>query len=205
MSHHATEDLCILRSLPGLKVFSPGDKKETAAITRYLVSHHGPTYLRLDKSAAPEIAGQDEAIEPGRIRTVREGSDLTMIATGGILEEAIIAADMLKGLGVNCRILSVHTIKPLDVDTLALAASQTGGIVTIEEHTVNGGLGGCTAEALFECGVLPKFLIRIGLRDTFASVVGSQKYLRKIYSIDAASIVQQVCVKLGISNEVVTM
>jgi transketolase len=197
-SHHATEDLAILRSLPGMLVLSPGDLWEAAECSRYLVSHRGPAYLRLDKSAAPSTVWPDEALEPGTIRTVRGGSDVTLAATGGILGEALLAADALAEQGIFCRVLSVHTIKPLDTHTLTAAASETGGIVSIEEHAVDGGLGGAIAEALMEAGVSPPFFTRMGLRNTFSSVVGSQQYLRKVYALDAAAITRTVTAKLGV-------
>jgi transketolase len=203
-SHHATEDLAILRALPNMLVLSPGDLWEAAEATRFLVSHRGPAYLRLDKSAAPATAKPSEVFRPGSIRTVREGSDVTLAATGGILEEALLAADRLANQGVSCRVLSVHTIKPIDADTLAAAAYETGGIVSIEEHGVDGGLGGAIAEALMEAGAFPSFFVRMGLRNTFSSVVGSQQYLRKVYGLDAAAIVHAVSMKLPVGVPVVT-
>lgn len=203
MSHHATEDLAILRVLPGLEVLSPCDLWEAAEATRYLVEHPGPAYLRLDKSKAPTTATPGEVFQPGKVRIVREGSDVTLAATGGILGEALEAAARLAEYGVSARVLSVHTIKPLDTETLAAAALQTSGFVTIEEHSTDGGLGGAVAEALMERGVFPGFFSRIGLRDTFSAIVGSQKYLRSIYSLDANAIVRAVTTKLGISSEVV--
>ena len=203
-SHHATEDLAILRSLPGMLVLSPGDLWEAAEAARYLLSHRGPAYLRLDKSAAPATVRHGEVFRPGFIRTVREGSDVTLAATGGILGEALLAADVLAERGVFCRVLSVHTIKPLDTDTLVTAASETGGIISIEEHAVDGGLGGAIAESLMEAGAFPGFFVRMGLHNTFSSVVGSQQYLRKVYSLDAASIVRTVSAKLSIATEVLS-
>jgi len=199
ISHHATEDISILRSLPGLEVFSPCDLWETGEITRYLIAHPGPAYLRLDKSVAPETVQDGEAFCPGKIRMVRRGSDVTLVATGGILGEALAAAEMLAEDGVSCRVLSVHSIKPLDVETLADAATETGGIVSIEEHSTAGGLGGAIAESLMEIGAVPRFFYRMGLHNTFSSVVGSQQYLRTVYSLDAASIVRTVGMKLGTS------
>ena len=198
ISHHATEDLAILRSLPNMTVFSPCDRWEAAEATRYLIAHQGPAYLRLDKSAAPVASQAGETFQPGSIRTVREGFDITLAATGGILEDALIAADVLSGLGIFCRVLSVHTIKPIDVGTLIAAASETGGIISIEEHAVDGGLGGAIAEALMDAGAAPGTFVRMGLRNTFSSVVGSQKYLRQVYSIDASAIVRTVCARLKI-------
>jgi len=203
-SHHATEDLAILRSLPDMLVLSPGDIWEAAEATRYLMTHRGPAYLRLDKSAAPASTRPGEIFLPGKIRTVREGSDVTLVATGGILGEALLAADALAERGVFCRVLSAHTVKPLDIDALIAAARETRGIVSIEEHGVDGGLGGAIAEALMEAGAFPTFFSRIGLRNTFSSVIGSQKYLRKIYSLDADSITRLVCEKMGITTEVLS-
>jgi transketolase len=203
MSHHATEDLAILRSLPGMQVFSPCDLWEAAEATRSLMSRRGPAYLRLDKSAAPVTVRHGETFLPGSIRTVREGSDVTLAATGGILGEALLAADALARQSIFCRVLSVHTVKPLDTEALTAAAQETGGIVSIEEHAVDGGLGGAIAEALMEAGVFPGFFVRMGLRNTFSSVVGSQKYLRTVYSLDAAAIIRAVSLKLGITPQVI--
>jgi transketolase len=201
-SHHATEDLAILRTLPGMLVLSPCDLWEAAEAARYLLGHRGPAYLRLDKSTAPVTARYNEIFRPGSIRIVREGWDVTLAATGGILREALLAADTLAQQGIHCRVLSVHTIKPLDTDTLVSAASETGGIISIEEHTVYGGLGGAIAESLMEAGSFPRFFVRMGLRNTFSSVIGSQEYLRKVYSLDAASITRTVNAKLGVAARV---
>jgi transketolase len=203
-SHHATEDLAILRSLPNMLVLSPGDLWEAAEASRFLVNHRGPAYLRLDKSCAPPTNLPDEVFVPGRIRVVRQGQDVTLAATGGILAEALQAAGLLASEGIEARVLSVHTIKPLDVKTLSAAARDTGGIVTIEEHTVSGGLGGAVAEALLEAGAPPRFFFRMGLRDTFSSVVGSQQYLRKVYSLDAPSIARVASSRLGIAIPALT-
>jgi transketolase len=204
-SHHATEDLAILRALPGMEVFSPCDVWEAAQIARYFVAHRGPAYVRLDKSTAPVNLRHEETFLPGSIRTIRDGTDLTLAATGGILGEAILAADALAEAGIFCRILSVHTIKPLDAFTLMAAASETGGIISIEEHAVDGGLGGAIAEVLMEAGVFPPFFFRMGLRNTFSSVVGSQKYLRSVYLLDASAIVKTVSAKLNIAAPVLSL
>ena len=198
-SHHATEDLAILRSLPHMLVLAPGDLWEAAEASRFLVDHRGPAYLRLDKSYASPTNLPDEVFVPGRIRVVRPGQDVTLAATGGILSEALQAAALLASEGMEARVLSVHTIKPLDLQTLSAAARDTGGIVTIEEHAVAGGLGGAVAEALLEAGVHPRFFLRMGLQDTFSSVVGSQQYLRKVYSLDAPSIARAASSRLGIA------
>ncbi len=192
ISHHATEDLAIMRSLPGLTVVAPGDKWEAAEATEALATQPGTSFLRLDKSAAENTQQPGEQFELGKIRQLREGDDCTLVATGGILGEALAAAEELKSKGCHCRVLSVHTLKPLDVEVLVRAARETGGLLTIEEHTVEGGLGSAVAENLMEAGVMPRHFQRIGLRNTFSSVVGSQQYLRSQYGMDRAAIVAAV-------------
>jgi len=201
-SHHATEDLAILRSLPGMLVLCPGDLWEAREATQYLLHHTGPAYLRLDKSAAPPSLRRGEVFEADKIRVVRHGSDVTLAATGGILGEALLAADLLAPEGIECRVLSVHTVKPLDVAELIDAARHTGGIVSIEEHAVDGGLGGAIAESLMEAGVCPEFFVRMGLRNVFSAVIGSQAYLRQVYSLDAAAIAGTVHEKLAVRAHV---
>ena len=203
-SHHATEDLAILRSLPGMQVFSPCDLWETEQLTQHLVTHAGPAYLRLDKSVASTQPRQDEVLTAGTIRVIRRGSDVTFIGTGGIVGEAVKAAEILSQFGLSCGVLSVHTIKPLDVETLVATARKSAGIITIEEHAVDGGLGGAVAEALMEAGVVSGFFYRMGLRNTFSSIVGSQAFLRKQFGLDANVIVRIVSEKLRIAETVAT-
>ncbi|MEO8563644.1 MAG: transketolase C-terminal domain-containing protein [bacterium] len=188
ISHHATEDLAIFRALPGLTVVSPGDDWETHCAVAALAECPGTTYLRLDKSSAGRTERPGESFVLGKARTLREGSALTLVATGGILGVALEAADQLSTEGIACRVLSMHTIKPLDVDALIAAARETGGIISVEEHTVHGGLGGAIAESLLEAGVVPRAFYRIGLRAGFSSIVGSQDYLRTVYELDAPAI-----------------
>jgi transketolase len=188
VSHHATEDLAILRAIPGLTVVAPGDLWEAREATRALATMPGPAYLRLDKSAAPPTHTTGERFELGRARRLREGTDLTLIATGGILGEVLAAADHLQQEGIRCRVLSMHTVQPLDGEALARAAAETGGILTVEEHTVRGGLGGAVAEELLEAGPVPARFHRLGLRNGFGTAVGSQAYMRARYGLDCAAI-----------------
>ncbi|MGA7234385.1 MAG: transketolase C-terminal domain-containing protein [Bryobacteraceae bacterium] len=191
-SHHATEDLAIMRALPGTTVVSPCDNWEAAEATRAIVDRQGVAYLRLDKSIAPPSHRFDELFHLGRARTIVDGSAATLIATGGILGEAMKAAETLRARGFALRVLSVHSIKPLDRDAIVAAANQTGGIVTIEEHAIDGGLGGAVAEALLDAAAAPGFFARIGLRSCFSSAVGSQQYLRSVYGMDAEAIAEVV-------------
>ncbi len=117
---------------------------------------------------------------------------MTLAATGGIMTEVLQAADELAEQNIHCRVLSVHTLKPLQTDLFERSARETGGLITIEEHTVDGGLGGVVAELLMESGSIPAVFRRIGLRAGFSSIVGSQKYLRTRYAMDAPAIVQAV-------------
>lgn len=193
ISHHATEDLAILRALPGLTVVAPGDLWETEQATRALAALPGTAYLRLDKSHANTPARPGEEFHLGRARELRAGSDCTLISCGGIVGEVMTAAARLAAEeGYECRVLSLHTLKPIDTEALIRAARETGGILTIEEHTVIGGLGGAVAEELLEAGAPPGFFRRLGLRAGFSSVVGSQGFLRGHYGLDAAAIVAGV-------------
>jgi len=193
VSHHATEDLAIMRSLPGVTVVAPGDDWEAAEATEAIARRPGVCYLRLDR-AGQEVAcaARRRAFELGKARLVRDGDEATIIASGGVLAEAAAAADRLAKTGVSCRVLSVHTLKPLDSETLVAASCETGGVITVEEHTVDGGLGGAVAETLLEHGAAPRFFRRLGLRGGFASAVGSQAYLRRRYGLDADAIVTAV-------------
>jgi transketolase len=196
MSHHATEDVSICRTLPNITVVSPGDAWEAHEATLALAAHPGPALLRLGKSAALTANLPGEQFELGKARMLRDGPDVTLVASGSILAEVLRAADGLAQRGIFCRVLSMHTVKPLDVGALVAAARETGGIITVEEHTVEGGLGGAVAEGLLELGQVPKVFHRIALREPFPSVVGSQEYLRTIYGISAGDVVETVEARL---------
>lgn len=192
ISHHATEDLAIMRAIPGVTVLSPCSHWEASEATAALAQKSGTAYLRLDKSSAPENRMPGEQFELGRARCIREGDDLTLAATGGVLGEVVAAAELLSEQGVECRVLSVHSICPLDIAAFVRAARETGGIVTVEEHTVQGGLGGAVAETVLESGTVPKVFHRLGLRGGFSSIVGSQAYLRTRYGLDREAITATV-------------
>ena len=192
VSHHATEDLSILRSLPELTLVAPGDDWEAAEATSALVTAPGTCYLRLDRSSAPATNRPDEQFQLGRARVIREGEDMTLMAVGGILGIALEAAERLAGEGIECRVISMHTVKPLDREAIFAACRETGGMVTIEEHTIDGGLGGAVAEVCLDAGVFPKTFHRIGLRAGFSSIVGDQDFLRRQYGMDAQAIIAAV-------------
>lgn len=190
ISHHATEDLAIMRSLPDVVSFSPGSLDEVTESTKAAVLTPGTCFLRLDKDKGFETA----ALEPfvlGRPHLVRRGCDVALIATGGILSEVVIAAERLEREGISSSVYSIHTIKPFDSGLLIEAARTHRALVTIEEHTIHGGLGGVVLENLADSEIWPQRFLRIGLNGCFSSVVGSQQYLRSHYGMDAAAIAQR--------------
>jgi len=188
MSHHATEDLAIMRALH-IPVIAPGCDWEAAEAADALVEATGTCYLRLDRASAGSTARSGEKFRLGKARRIRDGEDVTLIATGGILGETLATADRLASeKGINARVLSMHTVNPLDIDSVIAAARETGGIVTVEEHTVMGGLGGAVAEACLDNAVAPRSFARVALRHGFSSIVGSQEYLRRRYGVDTTAI-----------------
>jgi transketolase len=191
MSHHATEDLAVLRAMPGVTVVAPGDDWEAAEATEAVAATPGTCYLRLDRSSAGVQRNEGEQFTLGRARKLREGTDLTLIATGGMLGEVLAAADRLVADGIGCRVLSMHTVKPLDAIAVLAAARETGGIITVEEHVAEGGLGSAVGEVLLDAGLYPARFRRIAVRGGFVSVVGGQAYLRGTLGLDAGSIVRQ--------------
>lgn len=192
MSHHATEDLSVLRALPGIVICAPASAGETRQAVDAIVAHDGPAYLRLERAAANLNEEPSIPFAFDRARKLREGSDLTLIGTGGIVVELIGAAQMLLLEGIRCRVLSMHTLKPFDEKAVLAAAEETGGILTVEENTIFGGLGGAVAEVCLEHKIRPRRFRRLGIRDTYVSVVGDQAFLRAQVGIDSASVASAV-------------
>lgn len=193
ISHHATEDLAIMRALPNMTVVAPCGLWEAKQATDALIDTPGTFFLRLDKSSGcDEPLQQEEVFRLGRARILKEGTDVAIIVTGGILGEVQKAADILEFAGVSVKIVSVHTIKPFDVGLVLDIAREIKTVVTVEEHTVIGGLGSAVAETLLDNGVQPKAFLRIGLGDRFSSMVGSQAYLRQQYGLDASAIAGKI-------------
>jgi transketolase len=191
-SHHATEDLAVTRALPNLLVVAPGDPVETRLAVKALVEHRGPAYLRLGRAGEPTVHQTEPVFQLGKAITVRDGDDITLISTGGQLHDTVAAAAILAEEGVRARVLSMHTVKPLDVEAVLAAARETQAVFTVEEHSVVGGLGSAVAEVLMEADQRPAVFGRIGLRDCFSSVVGDQDYLRAHYKLDTAGILETV-------------
>jgi transketolase len=176
-THFATEDLGVMRMLPNLLVVAPGDPVETRHATRALVEHRGPCYLRLGKAGEPTVHKGEIDFKLGKAIQVRSGSDVTLMSTGGMLYNTVAAAERLESQGVQARVLSMHTVKPLDIEAVRSAATDTGAIVTIEEHSIVGGLGSAVAEVLSEADHFHARFKRLGVPSHFAPRVGSQEFL----------------------------
>jgi transketolase len=192
VTHHATEDLAIMRALPNMTVVAPNDPIEARLATRAVVAHAGPCYLRLGRAGEAILHKPTVAFQLGKAIRTREGSTLTLIATGGLLQNALQVADILAHKGIQARVLSMHTVKPLDCAAVLAAAQETSAILTIEEHSVVGGLGGAVAELLMESDVPAVKFKRIGLKDAFSSTTGDQEYLRSVYGLDVAGILRTI-------------
>jgi transketolase len=177
-SHHGLEDLGIMRTLPHMTVIAPGDPAETQLATRAVVQWPGPCYLRIGKAGEPKVHETEPPFQVGRAITVRPGSDVTLISTGAILKETLATAEQLTADGIDARVLSMHTLKPLDKDAIHRASRETSAIVTVEEHSIIGGLGSAVAEVLAELGPSRLRFRRFGVPDCASHEVGSQQYLR---------------------------
>lgn len=188
-SHQATEDLAIMRALPGISVVAPGDPLEAEHAVRAVARLHGPCYLRLGKAGEPAVHSGPIDFHLGKALTLRVGQDLTIITTGAMLHSCAKAADELKSSGVSVRLLSMHTIKPLDRDAVLAAAAETTAILSVEEHSILGGLGGAIAEVLAQSAPCPVPFRILGL-DGFCRVVGSQEHLRAACGLSVSDIIR---------------
>lgn len=186
-THFCEEDLAIMRAIPNMTVIAPADYLETMQAVKAAVEMDGPVYIRLGRGDAPVLYAELDDYRIGRAITYREGSDVTIAATGVMLQRAVAAAEALEQQGVNCRILDIHTIKPLDKEAVEKAARETRAIITLEEHNVFGGLGSAVAETV---AAMPgeKAIVKIlGIPDVFGGVA-SAELLWDSYHMDAAGI-----------------
>lgn len=189
-SHQCNEDIALMRVIPGMVVINPSDDVEAKAAVKAAYEHEGPVYLRFGRLAAPVINDRaDYKFEIGKGVTLRDGKDLTLVATGLCVSAALEAAEKLAADGIDARVINIHTIKPIDEELLIQAAKETGSIVTVEEHSVIGGLGGAVAEVLSE--KCPTKMLRIGVEDTFGESGPAVQLLEK-YGLDAAGVYQKV-------------
>jgi transketolase len=179
-SHQSVEDIAIVRAVPNMTVIVPADGVETRAAVRAAVSHKGPFYIRLGRNKAPTVFGPDYRFEIGKGCELASGSDVTIVSTGLMTSQALAARDLLQKEGVSARVVHIATIKPLDQDIILKAAMETGAIVTAEEHSIIGGLGGAVAEFLAERYTVP--IKRVGIRDRFGTS-GKAEELMKYFGL----------------------
>lgn len=191
MSHHATEDMAILRALPGVTVFTPGDPAETEAVVPVMLQTPGTCYLRLGRGGERTLHTRPvDAWSMPKALCLRDGSGIALLSAGGILSQTVDAAEKLQAEGISAAVWSFPCIKPIDKAAVLALAGRYRTLVTVEEHTIIGGFGSAVAEILAEAGS-PARLRRVGMNDTYACEVGSQDHLRKVYQMDAEAIARR--------------
>jgi len=189
-SHHSLEDIAIMRTLPNFKVFVASDAAQTAWIVKNAIDSPSPMYLRMSRDVFPDIYSSNEVFEEGKGKIVRDGNDATIIACGLMVGNALKAADILANDGINTRVVDMFCIKPLDEALIAKCASETGAIVTAEEHSIYGGLGGAVCESLCKAGI--QVSVRMAaINDTHAEC-GPYAKLQEKYGLDANAIAAKV-------------
>ena len=189
-THQCNEDIALMRTIPGMVVINPADDVEAKAAVRAAIEHEGPVYLRFERLAVPVINDTpDYKFELGKGVVLREGKDVTIIATGLPVSECLAAADKLAADGIDAKVINIHTIKPLDEDLVVKAAKETGKVVTVEEHSVIGGLGSAVCDVLSE--KCPTQVMKIGINDTFGESGPAVELIKK-YGLDADSIYEKV-------------
>lgn len=187
-SHQCCEDIALMRSIPGMVIINPADDIEARAAVFAAAEHDGPVYMRFGRLAVPRIFDEDYKFEIGKAVTLKEGSDVTVIATGLMVNEALIAAEELSKEGISAEVINMHTIKPLDKDAIIKSAKKTGCIVTAEEHNVVGGMGDAVCDAV--CSEYPVPVVKVGVEDTFGKS-GPAVELLHIFGLDADNIVKK--------------
>jgi transketolase len=188
-SHQSIEDIALMRTIPGMIVISPSDGMSARILIKQAAALNGPVYVRLGRAAVPGIYETDSKVEIGKGMCVKEGSDYTVIATGIMVNEAMMAAEALEKEGISLRVIDMHTIKPIDKDIIIKAAKETRGIVTAEEHSIFGGLGSAVSEVLAQnCPVKMAF---VGLQDTFGES-GKPAELMIKYRLTADAVAEAV-------------
>ena len=189
-THQCNEDIALMRTIPGMVVINPSDDIEARAAVKAAYEHQGPVYLRFGRLAVPVINDRpDYKFEIGKGVVLKEGTDLTIVATGLCVNESLMAAAKLEEEGVHAQVINIHTIKPIDADLIAEAAKKTGKIVTVEEHSVIGGLGSAVCDVL--CEREPVKVLKIGMNDVYGESGPAVKLLEK-YGLDAAGIYAKI-------------
>lgn len=188
-THQCCEDIALMRTIPGMTVISPADDTEAKLAVKAAYEHNGPVYIRFGRLAVPVIFGDDYKFEIGKGVTLKDGNDITIIANGIMVGEALKAYEELKEKGVNARIINMPTIKPIDRDIIVKAAKETGKIVTVEEHSIIGGLGSAVCDVV--CEECPVPVVKIGVNDEFGYSGPAVKLLEK-FGLSAENIVNTV-------------
>ena len=192
MSHHATEDIAMMRALPDVTVLAPGDLVEAECATKAIYEQQGTCYLRLGRGGEKRIHEKLEDFTIGKAIEIQKGERVAVFSTGAIFDEVNEACEELKSQGIIPTVYTFPTVKPIDKETILRCAKNHKSIVTVEEHNLSGGFGSAVAEVLAENDEVNAKLVRIALDDRYSCIVGSQKYLRKQYSIDAKTIAEKV-------------
>jgi transketolase len=188
-THQILEDIGLMKMLPGMTVINPCDFNQTKAATIAVAKYHGPVYLRFGRPVVPNFTPADQTFEIGKAVFLNEGTDVTIIATGHLVWEAIQAGEQLKALGINAEIINIHTIKPLDEEAILASVKKTGCVVTAEEHNRLGGLGDSVAQVLVKNYLVPQEYVAVD--DSFGES-GTPAELMQKYGLDAEHIVQAV-------------
>ncbi len=187
-SHQCCEDIALMRTIPGMTIINPADYYEAKKAVAAAAAMHGPVYMRFGRLAVPTVFDDDYKFEIGKANVLKDGTDVTIIATGLMVNEALIAYDMLAAEGISARIVNMATIKPIDREAVIAAAKDTGVIVTAEEHSIIGGLGSAVTEVV--CETVPVPVLRVGVEDTFGCS-GPAVELLKLYGLSAENIVKK--------------
>lgn len=192
MSHHATEDIAVMRALPNMRVYSPADAMEAVQVVKHVNALDGPCYVRLGKGKEPDIHSEPVCCDVEKIMEIKKGENVAVLATGSIIGEAIKAAGILLKNHISIGLYNVITLKPLDVERMKDIAQEYRGILVLEEHNIIGGLGSAVSEVVSGMKSPRAVVVCMGLQDQYTSVVGSQDYLRDYYGISSRHIVEKV-------------
>lgn len=188
MSHHSLQDIAVMRAIPNMDIFLPADRFETEKLVRELVKYDKPAYIRIGRNPVDDVyESTDFDFQIGKANVMREGKDITIIATGETVKPAIEASDELKELGIKCRVLNMNTIKPLDKEAIIKAAKETGHIITVEEHSIYGGLGAAVSEVVVQNAPVPMKIV--GIKDE-AAITGTSKEIFNYYGLSKENLVK---------------
>ena len=192
-THQALEDVSLMRGLPNMTVIVPSDCRECEQVLEFAAEHDGPVYIRIARNSLPDIYSADYKFNPYKANILKEGKDLTIITNGDVAAEVVRAAEILSQKGVDAEVIIAPVVKPFDKETIITSARKTGLVITVEDHSVNGGIGSAVCETLAENA--PTRVVRIGINDEFGQS-GEAKELLKHYGLDSESIVKRITEEL---------